>query len=236
MQFDQLMEIQCIRIDGRTRRNENERIARESYMDLYINDAIAERFTFSPGHEKQLVIGYLLSSGAIRGLNDIERTEMKEQICRVWLSPHLKNKPAGSGGAVQHVAYDEILKASQILKNSQVHHRATRGFHAAMLMDLTTEKWFTCEDIGRHNAVDKVIGYCLEEGFNLPNSLLILTGRLISNIVQKGVNSGLAVIASLTVSTNEGIQIARESDTTLIGGLSEKGSWLYHEGRTKILT
>jgi FdhD protein len=236
MQTDQLMDIQCVRIEGRARQQKTERIARESYLELYIDDVPIEKFSFSAGHERHLVVGYLLSSGIIGHLKDIERFELKDQECRAWISSALDERPSASEGQLQSVGYDKLLEVSQILKHSQPNHRATRGFHAAIIMELTTGKRFTCEDIGRHNAVDKVIGYCLEEDFNLTNSLLILTGRLMSNIVHKGVNAGLAVIASLTVATDRGIQIAKDTDMTLIGGLSEKGSWLYHEGRTKIIT
>jgi FdhD protein len=236
MQTDQLAEIQCVRIEGKTRRHKMERVARESYLKLYINDVASKKFSFSAGYERQLVVGYLLSSGIIGHLKDIERFELKNKECRVWFSSALNDRPSTVEGMIQSVTYDKLLEASQILKQNQLHHHATRGFHGAIIMELTTGKQFTCEDIGRHNAVDKVIGYCLEEDFDLSSSLLLLTGRLMSNIIQKGVNAGLAVIASLTVATDRGILIARDSDTTLIGGLSEKGSWLYHEGRTKIIT
>ncbi|GAG88016.1 unnamed protein product, partial [marine sediment metagenome] len=84
--------------------------------------------------------------------------------------------------------------------------------------------------------VDKVIGYCSQQGYSFSDSMLLLTGRLTHNIVQKGTNSGIPVIASLTVATDMGMKTAKESDTTLIGALTEDGCWLYNERITKLET
>jgi len=101
-------------------------------------------------------------------------------------------------------------------------------------MELSSGRWFSCEDIGRHNAVDKVIGYCFQQGYSFSDSVLLLTGRLTSNIVQKGIHAGIPIIASMTVTTSEGIQKARENNRTLVGCLSDDGCWLYHEGAVKV--
>jgi FdhD protein len=91
-----------------------------------------------------------------------------------------------------------------------------------------------CEDIGRHNAVDKVIGYGKQEGYDLSQSMILLSGRLVSNIVSKCVNSQIPMITSMTVATDKGIEMAREANITIVGSLSEDGFWLYNEGAVEI--
>ena len=130
----------------------------------------------------------------------------------------------------------KLLEIRDLLLKSQQNHRATRGFHGAILYELTTDSWFTCEDIGRHNAVDKVIGYGLLKGFALTDSVLLLSGRLLSNSVSKGILAGIPVISSMTVATSGGILEAQKKNRTLVGSLSEDGCWLYHEGTVKVQT
>jgi FdhD protein len=127
-----------------------------------------------------------------------------------------------------------LLKVREALQNNQKNHRATRGFHGAIFWEIPTGKWFVCEDIGRHNAVDTVIGHAAQSHFSLQESLILLSGRLASNIVSKGVNSKIPMIASMTVATDRGIELAREANMTIVGSLSEDGFWLYHEGAVKI--
>jgi FdhD protein len=92
-----------------------------------------------------------------------------------------------------------------------------------------------CEDVGRQNAVDKIIGLSYEE-LDIPKSLLLLSGRLTLEVVTKAVNSGYPVLASFAVATAQGIELAKEHGLTLVGGLKENRFWLYNEGRVKIST
>ena len=91
-----------------------------------------------------------------------------------------------------------------------------------------------CEDIGRHNAVDKVIGHGMQNGYNFSHSIVLLSGRLVSDIVSKCRNSGIPLMASMTVATDGGIGQAVESGMTIIGSLSEDGFWLYNEGVVRV--
>ncbi len=232
---ESIREIQCIRIKGGVRNTEKERIATEVELTLKINDQLETQFSYSVGLDEQLVYGYLLSSGIIGSLKDIERIDLDKGQCSVRISKEKEIKSEAAKFS-SSISFDQLLEARESLVNNQENHQATRGFHGSILMELSSERWFNCEDIGRHNAVDKVIGFGLQQGYSFSDSMLLLTGRLTSNIVQKGVHSGIPVIASLTVATDEGIAKAKESNTTLIGALVEEGCWLYNEGDTKLET
>ncbi len=230
-----ITNIQCIRIKEGVRSIEEERIATEVELTLKINDQIETQFSYSVGLDEQLVYGYLLSSGIIESLNNVEKIDLDKGQCIVRISKEAEIKP-DSTKFPSSVSFDQLLKARESLTNNQQKYKATRGFHGALLMELSSGRWFSCEDVGRHNAVDKVIGYCVQQGYSFSDSMLLLSGRLTSNIVQKGINSGIPVIASLTVATDEGIAKAKESNTTLIGAMTEDGCWLYNEGATKLDT
>ncbi|MGY5878718.1 MAG: formate dehydrogenase accessory sulfurtransferase FdhD [Candidatus Thorarchaeota archaeon] len=232
---DLVETIDCTRIRNGSRMIEKEVVATESRLALYVNDKFETQFNYSSGLDECLVYGYLLSSGRISSKSDIDIIEIDSQECKVNLAKE-DDPTSDPAGNQKTVSFDMLLEIRDLLVENQQNHRATRGFHGAILYELATNRWFACEDIGRHNAVDKVIGYGLQEDYILSDSVLLLSGRLLSNIVSKGIHAGIPVLASMTVTTSEGIQKAREKNRTLVGSLSDEGCWLYNEGVVKVKT
>lgn len=95
-------------------------------------------------------------------------------------------------------------------------HRKTGGVHAAALADADGLLVFR-EDIGRHNAVDKVIGACLPRGNDFGDKLLLTSGRLSSEILHKAAASALPIVVSRSAPTDRCVALARERNITLIG-------------------
>lgn len=232
---EQTTIISCTRIQEGIRKQVEETLATEVGLSLIVDDQLLTQFSYSIGSDEQLIYGHLISSGIIKTLNDIEKMTLDEGQCKVILSKKKRVEQTASM-SLPSVTIEQLLDAREILTSNQPNHKTTRGFHGALLMELSSGRWFTCEDVGRHNAVDKVIGFGLQQGYSFSESMLLLSGRLTSFIVQKGVNSGIPVISSMTVATYEGIKEAKKLNHTLIGCLSEKGFWLYHEGTTKFET
>ncbi len=230
---DVVSEIDCIRANGDNREKKRETIALEAQMQLIVNEQHVTDFLYSAGMDEQLVIGYLLSSGLIADLKDIDKIEVGNEVGKVLISDKDDREVLIKDAGIT-ISHRQLIDIRARLLDNQPHNRATRGFHGAILWELSTGKWFTCEDIGRHNAVDKVIGYGLQNGFTLSESMVLLSGRLVSDIVAKCRNSGIPLMASMTVATDGGIQKGVESNMTIIGGLSEDGFWLYNEGVVKV--
>ena len=230
----QVETIDCTRIRNKTRIQEKEVVAKEAKLSLYVDDKFDSQFLYSAGSDHNMVYGYLMSSGRISNKDEIESILFDGSDCKVNLTksdtPDVKNTDQQDT-----VSFERLLEIRDLLLDNQQNHRATRGFHGAILYELNTDRWFVSEDIGRHNAVDKVIGHGLQEGYILSDSALLVSGRLVSNIVSKGILSGIPVIASMTVATSEGIQKSKEHNRTLVGCLSDEGCWLYNEGVTKVI-
>ncbi len=114
------------------------------------------------------------------------------------------------------------------LRASQKAFDATGGLHAAALFDATGSMLVAREDVGRHNAVDKVIGWALQQGLTPLNALVLLvSGRVSYEIVQKALAAGLPLICAVSAPTSLAVELARESGLTLVGFLRGRTMNLY---------
>jgi len=106
------------------------------------------------------------------------------------------------------------------LREAQPVFSRTGGLHAAGLFDSSGNLVVLREDIGRHNAVDKVVGWALLRGLlPLSESIMLVSGRGGFEIVQKALSAGLPVLASVSAPSSLAVQLARELGLTLIGFL-----------------
>jgi FdhD protein len=89
------------------------------------------------------------------------------------------------------------------------------------------------DDIGRHNAVDKVIGHCLLAGFDLSQSMLLCTGRISSEILHKARRASIPIVVSRGAPTHQSVLLAREMGITLIG-VARAGSFTIYSHYQRI--
>ena len=121
-----------------------------------------------------------------------------------------------------------LLRLPDALRASQAVFGRTGGLHAAALFDASGKLLVLREDIGRHNAVDKVIGWALLEGrLPLGDSALLVSGRGGFEIVQKAIVAGLPIVACVSAPSSLAVQLARELHLTLIGFLRGRRFVIY---------
>ncbi|MEM2111516.1 MAG: formate dehydrogenase accessory sulfurtransferase FdhD [Candidatus Bathyarchaeia archaeon] len=219
-------------------------IAVEDQIELYVNDRLYAVFSCSPFQIKELVVGHLLSEGIIGKAQEIKNIEISRGRVHVRLTkkidgsifsgspfrvlascsgkglipPNLwmKAKMASKNSSFK-LSAEALLKGLEKL-NSEAHvFRKTGGTHASALLNEEGEVLAFSEDVGRHNAVDKVIGKAALEGIDFAKTLLASTGRLSSEMVIKAAHVGVPLIISLSAPTDKGIKIAEMSGITLIG-------------------
>lgn len=123
---------------------------------------------------------------------------------------------------------ETLIRMPEALRKSQAVFGRTGGLHAAALLSAVGELLVLREDIGRHNAVDKVIGWALlDDRVPLSSTVLLVSGRGGFEIVQKAIVAGLPVVACVSAPSSLAVQLARELRQTLIGFLRGRRFVIY---------
>jgi FdhD protein len=107
-----------------------------------------------------------------------------------------------------------------------VHYRASRGIHGAALAD-RDRLLLVAEDVGRHNAVDKLKGLALQRGIPTTDRILLSTGRVSSEMLLKAARMGVPVVASRTSPTEMAVALAEQLGVTVVGYLRGENLNLY---------
>jgi len=149
-------------------------------------------------------------------------------ICGKATIEAIRNRNLAAPNREFRVAPEVLTAMPERLRAEQAVFERTGGLHAAALFDATGELIALREDIGRHNAVDKLIGWALMENrVPLRESVLMVSGRGGFEIIQKALAGGIPVVASVSAPSSLGVKLARELGLTLIGFLRGKRFVVY---------
>ena len=231
-------------------------VAEEKPLNVFLNRTRFVTIFCSPSNLKELAVGHVVSEGIVKSTEEIERIDLKEEdeVCRISLKPGTKLEDrlklsqhfsrvifsaCGSKTPYQptlglpKIQSDLKIKA-EIVSNCVNRlnfiaetFRETGGVHVAAIYKNDGELVTFAEDVGRHNAVDKVIGSCILSGIDFSNCFLALSGRLTGDIVLKAAKMGLPIVASLAAAVNSGITIAKDAELTLVGFVRGKRMNVY---------
>jgi FdhD protein len=122
---------------------------------------------------------------------------------------------------------DVLFSLPSQLRQEQANFERTGGLHAAALFDAFGTLLVMREDIGRHNAVDKVLGAALREARPLTETILMVSGRLGFEIAQKAVVAGVPVLASISAPSSLAVELADEFGMTAVGFLRGRSMNVY---------
>jgi len=182
---------------------------------------------------KENVIQVSLRTGVIPNLRNSERNFYTTSSCGVCGKGSINAIRTVSDYVVQDdninsINAQTLISLPQILETSQEIFADTGGLHASALFTTDGELQIVREDVGRHNALDKLIGTALNNNWlPLNQSVLLLSGRASFELVQKAVMAGINIIAAVGAPSTLAVQLAEEFNVTLVGFLRNQRFNIY---------
>jgi len=224
-------------------------VVREFPLTIFLNNKELVTLLCSPADLKYLVVGFLLSEGLIKGKGDIKNIIVDDQRGVVRVETKEEKEPvdelifkrfitSGCGRGTSFYSAADVqgqakiesqikisaLEVFSLVKEFQHYsqiYRITGGVHSAALCDTTNILVFA-DDIGRHNAIDKIFGQCLLEDIPTNDRIVLTSGRVSSEILLKVAKRNIPIIISKSVSTNLALRLANDLGITLIGSVRGK--------------
>ncbi len=242
-----------VHVDG-TREKTESHVVREHFLSLIINEILAVKLVCTSVDLAELVLGRMLSEGYIRSAEDVESIYICSQgsKAKVFLKEKIKFQESEDYEPTCCTGNQVLLKShnmahmkrlpktdwkpewvfrlcQEFAQDSSI-HRKTRGTHSCYL-GYRGEVVYVGQDIGRHNAMDKAVGYALREGLDRRECMLYTTGRVPTDMVQKVIAAGIPVLVSKAVPTDAAIEMAQHYNLTLICRAWPEGFEIYHQAQ-----
>ena len=244
------------RVTGRSRERFDDALAAERALEIRVDGRPLAVTLRTPGHDRELAIGFLGSEGVIASAADV--TGVSETAADCDDAPDVANVALAAGvtldwtklerhfaataacglcgrahldalrtglqpiAAGEPFAVEALLALPARVRADQAAFEQTGGLHAAVWCDAVLEPRVLREDVGRHNAVDKVCGWLLEGGQRpAPGGLLWVSGRAGAELVLKAARAGIPVLAAVGAPSSLAVTLAEAARMTLVGFLRE---------------
>jgi FdhD protein len=228
--MNKIQNINIIRVKGENLTREEDIVILEYPFTLFIEEEEIITLLCSPSSLEYLAIGFLYSEGYIDSIEDILKIRIEEDkgICNIKLynankfRDNLRGKRTITSGCGKGTLFYNVLDSfkSEKIKNpipikSEL-FKDTGGVHSCALCTYEDILIFE-EDIGRHNALDKVFGRALVEGIKTQDKIILTSGRISSEILIKAAKRQVPVIVSRSAPTSLSIELGEELGISLIG-------------------
>ncbi|MEQ6388524.1 formate dehydrogenase accessory sulfurtransferase FdhD [Bacillaceae bacterium S4-13-58] len=224
-------------------------------ITLYLNNQEIGTFQMTREDLEDWAIGYLFSEGMIDGIEDVVELKVHKEEGRVLVerqqsfsSEDFQEKKkiftAGCGRGTTFFSLTDVKQFPRIVSDMKVSltfllkkrhefsinspmYLETGGMHGACIV-LESGEIVVREDIGRHNAVDKVIGFAIRNKIKPEGTILITTGRISYEMLAKAARFGFAVVGSRTAATKQAVQLAKYLNLSVVGYIRGKMVTVYH--------
>ena len=220
-----------------------EEIIEEGYVTIFVNGVELVTVMCSPREQDWLALGFLRNEGLIASRDDVRAVHVcpSGACVDVWLRRSDFARPdrliltSGCGGGMTFddlslsrektvepldsslaIAPERLFELMNAMQQRGSLYARARGVHTSALSD-GERLIVTAEDVGRHNTIDKLRGACLVEGIEPRGLILLSTGRISSEMINKAARMGCPIVASRTSPTSMSVRLAREWNITLAG-------------------
>ncbi|MDD1671518.1 MAG: formate dehydrogenase accessory sulfurtransferase FdhD [Methanomicrobiales archaeon] len=228
-------EVRCIKVDEGSFTATDHAVVEEVAITLTVNGRTMMTAMASPDMVEEFIVGFLYTEQIIKSIDEIESIKREKNTVGVLTKNPFKvigTKKiilSGCGGSssfldtrkLPHIAselavtQDMIVQGLKQVMNSSL-HRLTGGVHVIGLMTRNNPVRIA-EDIGRHNALDKVIGFALKKGVDLSETFVVSSGRISSEMVRKCLVANIPIIVSRGATTTLAVDIAETTGLCIVG-------------------
>ena len=251
--IDHIEKLTITRVTKDSKQDTEDIVTKELPLTIILNNRELVTMLCSPKDLDYLAIGFLASEGLLKSKNEIKKitvddqrgvvrleTEGSKEFARDTLFKRLITSGCGRGASFYSAAdatsqkvesqttisADEVSALVNKFQHGSLLYLATHGVHSAALCDIDHILVFM-EDIGRHNAIDKIFGKCLLEDIPTDDRVIITSGRITSEILYKVAKRGIPITISISAPTNLGVRLADNLGITLIGSVKGKRMNVY---------
>ncbi len=226
-------------------------VIEEVSVSIHVNGQELATIAATPIQQDYLAVGFLANEGLIASRQEIRAVHIcpSGSCVDVWLTHHIEppRKRILTSGCGGGVTFDDLsgtqaplnsdtrLRAEDLwslmeqLQGAARLYRRTRGVHTSGLFLGTTMVSYG-EDVGRHNTLDKIRGDCFLRGVDTRGGILLTTGRISSEMLNKAAKMGCPIIASRTSPTSLSVRLAQVWNITLVGYLRRGRMLVYANG------
>jgi len=248
----QVRDVAIERLDGEVRRADRDRVVVEAPLQLRARGRPVATIMRTPGHDLELARGLChAESVPIAGASQIDEDALELDADPAAFAARGLLASAACGVCGRAAVADLELRAKEVtadtsidravlatlpgaLRAAQSVFASTGGLHAAGLFTAAGALVAAREDVGRHNAVDKLVGWALGAGVDPARHVVFLSGRLGYELVQKSVMLGVPIVAAVSAPSSLAIELAERFNVALAGFVREARCNLYaHSWRVR---
>ena len=212
---------------------EEKQLVPELEYNLFVNDEYIKTFYCSPWNIDDLVYGDLYLHGQIEMADDVKTLTIDDDAREIYVRTRgdifARANPFTSGDVIPakkravkkststlKVCPEDVYQLVKKLNDASVKFKLTGGVHSAMLSD-GKEILYMREDVGRHNAMEKLLGAVLRNGVDTKEMIIVFSGRIAAEILEKAAIIGAAMVIAVSAPTDAASKIAEHYGMTLIG-------------------
>lgn len=211
-------------------------LAKECPVKLFLDGKPFTTLFASPLELKELAVGHLITEGII-SFREIAGVEVEGSDVHVLtqkkksLIPTEFSQPTGEAGKQIFVNSDAVFDPEALFAGNGYlesdTYKLTRGTHLAALIDRKGKLAVQIVDVGRHNAVDKVVGAAFLGGLDLSQHYMLSTGRQPAYMVTKAARAGIPLVATKAMPFDSGVEAAKKANVCLVGQLRQESMLIF---------